>query len=416
MRDTRFSIVKALAIILVVLSHAGISGWLFNAVFLFHVPAFFICAGYFFHTRYLSDERTFVVHRLKGLYLPFLRWSLFFLVVHNLLFSLGLLSETYGNSQGGVTHPYNWAQFSQNLWSIVCNMSGYDPFLGGTFWFFRALLLSSIGFLLLFKLLRRSAHFRTDKRVGWGILAIAFLLALWQVWGSLRMTGVAQGGYRELMGLFFMAVGFLLRQYEVTRHLTWRLALPAALVLGLAAWLCPSSMVWRANWAQFLSLPLPALAGFYLLLYASQWIDAGPGKLRAVGTFIGERTLYIFAFHLLAFKLVSALKVACDGLPWQAIGSHPVIHDPANNVWWIMLYTFVGVGIPLLWITGYRHIASRVNLAEGQMMSMAIVCLRRVCLFVVFVLRQLGKLLKNMYRNMLQMIKDVIAAANPKDE
>ena len=106
MRNTQFSIVKALAIMLVVLSHAGISGWLFNFVFIFHVPVFFLCAGYFFNTRYLADEHTFVVRRLKGLYLPFLRWSVFFLVVHNLLFHCGLLSEQFGNAEGGVTHPF----------------------------------------------------------------------------------------------------------------------------------------------------------------------------------------------------------------------------------------------------------------------------------------------------------------------
>ena len=67
MRETRFSIVKALAIICVVLSHAGAAGWVQNFVYLFHVPVFFICAGYFFHTRYLEDERTFIVRRIRGL-------------------------------------------------------------------------------------------------------------------------------------------------------------------------------------------------------------------------------------------------------------------------------------------------------------------------------------------------------------
>ena len=57
MRDTTFSILKALAIIMVVLSHAGVPGWLGNVLYLVHVPAFFLCAGYFFNTRYLHDER-----------------------------------------------------------------------------------------------------------------------------------------------------------------------------------------------------------------------------------------------------------------------------------------------------------------------------------------------------------------------
>lgn len=135
MRETKFSILKAIAIICVVLSHAGISGWLFNFVFIFHVPIFFICAGYFFNTKYLTDERTYIVHRFKELYLPFVRLSLFFLLIHNVLFPLGILSETYGNAGGGVTHPYTWQQFSQHAWSIVSNMSGYDQFLCGAFCF-----------------------------------------------------------------------------------------------------------------------------------------------------------------------------------------------------------------------------------------------------------------------------------------
>lgn len=140
-RNATFSICKALAIICVVLSHSGGPSWLLNIVFQFHVPVFLICAGYFFNAKYLNDEKTYIANRIKGLYFPFVRWSIFFLVFHNLWFYLGILNEQYGNAGGGVTHPYNFSQFSQRLWSIVFNMSGYDEFLAGAFWFFRALAL-----------------------------------------------------------------------------------------------------------------------------------------------------------------------------------------------------------------------------------------------------------------------------------
>ena len=51
----------------------------------------------------------------------------------------------------------------------------------------------------------------------------------------------------------------------------------------------------------------------------------------ALLVYIGDRTLYIFAFHLVAFKLVSALKVAFYGLPWQAVGGHPTVLQPESN-------------------------------------------------------------------------------------
>ena len=178
MRDTSFSICKALAIICVVLSYAGGPSWLTSFVFQFHVPVFFICAGYFFKTKYADDEKTFIVRRIDSLYLPFLRWSIFFLLLHNLWFYTGVLNEQFGNAAGGVLHPYSWHDFSQRLWSIVFNMSGYDEFLCGAFWFFRALLLSSIGFLVGYKLSRRFIQHDDPKKIGWCIFFAAAFLSL----------------------------------------------------------------------------------------------------------------------------------------------------------------------------------------------------------------------------------------------
>lgn len=208
MRQTNFTILKALAIICIVLSNAGVSGWLAGCLYSFHVPVFFICAGWFFSTHYLNDERTFIVRRLRGLYVPFVKWSLFFLLIHNLLFPLGLLSETYGNAAGGVTHPYTWTQFSASFWSILLNMSGYDQFLGGAFWFFRAFLLASVGFLVGFKLLRLSPHFQSDRAAGFALLILPLLAVTWMITADFKIAGISQGGFRELMGIFFIAAGF----------------------------------------------------------------------------------------------------------------------------------------------------------------------------------------------------------------
>ena len=69
-RDISFSICKAFAIIFVVLSHAGGPAWLSSFVFQFHVPVFFLCAGYFFKPTALNDEKTFLLKRLRSLYFP----------------------------------------------------------------------------------------------------------------------------------------------------------------------------------------------------------------------------------------------------------------------------------------------------------------------------------------------------------
>lgn len=416
MRETKFSILKAIAIICVVLSHAGISGWLFNFVFIFHVPIFFICAGYFFNTKYLTDERTYIVHRFKGLYLPFVRWSLFFLLIHNVLFPLGILSETYGNAGGGVTHPYTWQQFSQHAWSIVSNMSGYDQFLCGAFWFFRALLLASIGFLLMFKLLNRSAQLRDYKHTAWGVLFITLLLITWKTTTHLNLTGVAQGGNRELMGMAFMTAGFLLKQYEVCDKLNWKTALTSGTILLLASCFFPSSMVWNPNFTQFISLPLPAIAAFVMFTYISAWIDRHPGLIKRTFAYIGEHTLYIFAFHLVAFKVVSALKVWFYDLPWEAVGGHPVVITPANNWIWVILYLAAGVILPLLWLKSYRKFAPKIDLNQTLVIHYVIFGSKFLLRYLVIGLHLLFVILKNLFKALKKGIKDILAASSTKDE
>ena len=417
MRDQKFSIVKAFAIIFVVMSHAGAPAWLNNGLYIFHVPAFFICAGYFFHTKYLSDERTYAVRRIKGLYVPFVKWSLLFLVLHNLLFPLGLLSETYGNASGGVLHPYTWHQFCQNAWSIVCNMSGYDTFIGGAFWFFRALFLASLAFLVLFKIVRKLHPESTDREAGWAILGTAFLLLLWKTTEGLSATGVAQGGYRELMGVLFMAAGFLLARYEAVGRVTWRVALPALCVLVLAAAYFPSAMNYKADVWEFLSLPVPAVCGFLVLYYAAAFIcEKAPKRLAGGLAYIGNHTLYIFVFHLLAFKAAGAVKVAWYGLPWQAMGGHPYVLQPANNFIFFLLYVLAGVAIPLLWLEGWRRLSPRFDFSIKALLSLLMQLAVLLCKLAVRGGKALWRGCKAAFRSFIESVKAVLAASSSKDE
>lgn len=66
---------------------------------------------------------------------------------------------------GGVTHPYSWDDAAQRLINIVFSMSGYDEFMAGAFWFFRGLLVASVLFLILYKLLDRHTRVRGDMAV-----------------------------------------------------------------------------------------------------------------------------------------------------------------------------------------------------------------------------------------------------------
>ena len=85
-------------------------------------------------------------------------------------------------------------------------------------------------------------------------------------------------------------------------------------------------------------------------------------KLKNIATrflvYCGEHTLYVFIWHVSAYKLVSLLKIWWYDLDPRQIGCHMVIHDyAATDGFWI-LYTIVGVGLPLY---GYYLYSTKVR-------------------------------------------------------
>ena len=337
-----------------VIAHAEAPAWLCKFIFEFHMPLFFITAGYFFSLKYLNDEATFVKKRIKGLYWPFWKWSVFFLIIHNWMFDLGVLNEVYGNEMGGVTHPYNWHQIQQHLWNITTAMGGYDQFLCGAFWFFRGLFVASILYLIIYKILDVTLPVRTKKTIPYLICLIMLLLCGWKTYEGLKVVNLVQGGYRDMMGCFFFGCGFIFRQFVdkykqlVSRYYAsvWTTLLFALIVYLFSEYLT-ANMNWRSNYTQFLSLPIPALLGFLMTYNISRWIDGRESLLKRFLVYTGDHTLYIFIFHIVAYKTVSLLKIWYYGLDPRQIGCHMVIHEHSQEDWFWVLYTIAGVGLPL---------------------------------------------------------------------
>ncbi len=415
MREPSFSICKAIAIILVVMSHACVPGWTYKFIYQFHVPIFFICAGYFFNTQYINDERTFLAKRIKGLYIPFIKWSISFLILHNLFFTFGLLNEQYGNGSGGVLHPYSWHEFSQRLFNIIFNMSGYDEFIAGSFWFFRALLIASIIHFILFKLFKILRPIDTDKQTSLFILFFSFIATFWLVAGNIRIAGLAGGGYRELLGVLFICIGFLFRQYRSQLLLSWPLALCCFIISAIGATYCPSSMGHAASISQFLSLLLPAITGFIFVYFISVNLAKRNNIISKSLVYVGDRTIYIFAFHLLAFKLVSVIKVAYYGLAWGMVGGHTVVNTYTNDAFWI-LYTVTGVSLPLAVLAVYRHYAAKTDFSYPSIVRHLFKQIHKFIAVCGILIKKMIRLIWDIMQGISKGVKDIINASNPKDE
>ena len=142
MRDNSVSIAKAFAIMLMVLAHTWFIDIGNKWINMFHMPLFFFMAGYCFKDKYLTDFKTFASKKVSGLYKPFVKWSLVFLVLHNVFFNFNIYNSEFGY-RGNVSQLYSLKDFVQRTIRIVTCMSGNDGLIGG-YWFLKSLLIGSL--------------------------------------------------------------------------------------------------------------------------------------------------------------------------------------------------------------------------------------------------------------------------------
>lgn len=345
--NTVISIVKGIGIILMVMGHAEVPDLLSNFIYTFHMPLFFIAAGYFFGRKHLDNPWDFCGRRFKGLYIPFVKWSLVFLILHNLWFETGILNEQFGNWQGGVTHPYDMNMFMKRVFMVVTSMSGYDEFLTGAFWFFRGLLVASILFLVFARIVdgkwKLPLHHTAMVVCLLALLFNAFRLAY-----GFKISIIPNGGLRDIWGLFFFGIGVIYRYYEQRIGNRYWLTVVSFGVLCVCAFFHTSGMNNHGKMLDILTLPVTGCAGWIMLRHAACLIDAAGGLVRRFLVFAGNNTLYVFIFHIISYKVVNPLKIWWYGLDWGQMGCHMVIHhNNHEDLFWI-LYTIAGVGLPLL--------------------------------------------------------------------
>ena len=154
MRDSSVSIAKALAIILMVLAHSRFSEYGNYWINMFHMPLFFFFSGYCCKDKYLNDFKNYTLKRIKGIYLPFVKWCLIFMLLHHVFFSLNIYNGEYG-FHGSVSHVYSISESIRRAFNVVFRMESVEQLLGG-YWFLKSLFVASfIGYFTI-KFLNRN--------------------------------------------------------------------------------------------------------------------------------------------------------------------------------------------------------------------------------------------------------------------
>lgn len=325
--DTRISVTKALCIILMVIGHSRCPILLSEYIYQFHMPCFFFVSGFLFKEKYLNDTKTFIKHRIKGLWWPFVKWSILFMLFHNIFAELHL----YNNS-------YEIKDMGYKLFRIL-TMTGSEQLLEG-YWFLKQLLYASIISVLSLKLL---THFctRFDHIYKGSIILLFLFLILSYVLYITPIKIPTIGGQTMLATSFFIA-GYV---YKISYNQESKLSIGLISLFSVfvATFFFTGSM--ETSGLSIFPYFTIAIIGSIGVINIAGLIK---GKAMTVLNYIGGKTLYILTFHYISFKLVSLFLILCNGISISHLADFPVLQPtiPFSCI----IYSIVGVVVPLgLW-------------------------------------------------------------------
>lgn len=335
MRDKGVTIAKGIAIILMVMGHAKCPELLNQYLRLLRMPLFFFMSGYCFKTRYLDESISYLKKRIKGIYVPYIKWSIFFLLLHNIFCYLNLYNDLFPSS---TSHVYSIKEYISHFIRIVTSMTGHDRLLS-PYWFLRELFWGSIIFYF------------TKKYVKKSYLSLVLLLSLTLFLSVLNI----RVPYLHIGSLSFFAAFFIyIGNYYKENHFSFEnkysfILLGMSFVLvGSIFW--PTSML-MYKWYQVIPYAVTAVVGTLVILGISRKISNSGEVIPTLLDFIGNNTFIVLTWHLLAFKLVSLLYIYYTNIDIRYLAAFTTIESFALSGGWI-LYTIVGSLLPVV-ITFY---------------------------------------------------------------
>jgi fucose 4-O-acetylase-like acetyltransferase len=307
-RDSTLDIAKGLCILLMVVGHSGCPDYLHDFLYMFHMPCFFFISGRLFKDRYLDDMKNGLWQKVKGLYWPFVKWQMIFLILHNLFVKC---------------HYYeDWLSLPQFLHGMQMILRFHEGCEGlGVFWFLNSLFLATL-YAMVFLYILKKGNRLTLRYISGGVILLLLVVGCrsgfpFRLPSKLNDT--------NLMATAFFLTGYMSNRVVKSFVPSWR--------RSLGCFILPAGLAIYYSW-EILQPEVPVM--FYFagclgtmgVLHFSSYVSRFP-RIKLAFAYLGERTMSILIFHCLGFKLLSTVYVWCNHLPvTRLIESHTLHHVP----------------------------------------------------------------------------------------
>lgn len=333
--DPSVSFAKGVGIMLMVLGHTFFSAYGYALIYMFHMPLFFFLSGYCFRKSHLGDFRNYAKKRINRIYIPFVKYGLIFLLLHNIFFHLNIYNDLYG-FEGEVSQLYSVQVYLKKTFLIFFCLSGNEQLLGG-YWFLHTMFFASFIFYGLLKL---------KMPIVGGLIAL--LLSVLLYFKGIPVINIYCGA-KEFFAVSCMMAGYMYKSYSIDKFVD---KYSAYVLLVCALLLILGSVYWRGEmldmkWSLTIPYFISAIAGSIIVMKVSKYIADKSRRFSNLISNIGNKTIEILTWHFLCFKIVSLVIIACYGLPIEHLAKFPIMRPYHVQGWWIC-YFVVGVAIPVL--------------------------------------------------------------------
>lgn len=324
------SLAKGIGILLMVVGHAGCPSAMRSFIYMFHMPLFFIISGYCFKDFYLTDFKTFAKKRIRGLYVPFVKYSLLFILLHNVFYMIGVFNAEFGSGVASEYYSFkticihsaqsflliNHEQLISAVWFVAALFVGYFIFYGVKRYikqnWLKATILATLSLLLL-----------PFARSGHPIVFRSSFAALY----------------------LFIGGGILWLRPWLDKYKLFLVVL-CMLIVGAGSYFCATEMP-KVDYISFFPYLLCSVAGSIMILIFSDFIYNNSNCFTNIFGYLGNHTMSILIWHFTSFKIVSALILYSKDMPMHMVAKFPTIYGSSPNSYWCV-YAFVGIVFPLL--------------------------------------------------------------------
>lgn len=285
-KSKTIDVLKGIGILFVLLGHNNFDPFIIQTIFTFHIPLFFIVAGYLYnHEKHKQASFTFVVQKIKRLVIPYFTANKIILITLVILSEFKLYTFTYNSPEAsviGVLYGNGAPLAYPNIFTNFIDMPS---------WFLLSLF---SGLLILYVI--ASIH---EEHGIYKSLPLSMMLILLGIVVS-RYIFLPWGFDIACVAMTFMFFGYLMKRSTIDILSFQRarmIMIPVAVILFFSVVILNGRVDMNTReYANPILFSLGGILGTYLCLEIAKEVSKYE-KLTAIFSYLGVNSIIIMLFH-----------------------------------------------------------------------------------------------------------------------